>query len=618
MRVLGIASAILSAAALLFGANAHAQTTGYTWLVDRQTYVVDADGLWTVVLEAERKAHDAQAARNGARIDLSYAASSQRIEILEAATLKADGRRLPVADDKIIDIAPQVSREVALYSDNRTRSIVFPNVEAGDSIRFAYRLTTFDLTWPGYSRSNVWQTPHRTKLSERIFERPAAMPLGVEHHGGDYRTEQMGERVRQIFSWRNEKSVPTEAGSTSPADWAPRFVVSTFKSYAQIGDHYATLHAPASAVIPEVSALAAEIVGSTVDRTEQARLLFAWVTRNIRYVAVSVGQGKLTPTPAPETIGNRYGDCKAVVALLAALLAARDIASEPALININVARYVLPETPTADFNHVVLYVPEFDRYLEPTSQYSSFGTLPWGHYDKPVLHAVPGKSRTARVPRERAEDNVAETHTIATIWSDGRITGTTHEKASGTIATDLKTLAMARDEAKTKAKTQLRHFGSPGTGKWTKQGKDASAVDVELSAEFKLTDEIDLGAGEALTPPVGLRFLARPGAFLVGTHDTARVHPFPCHAGRQIETIEVILPAGFRPARLPADRSWKTSIAEYRSVYALRGDTLYVRREFVAHPESQVCTPGHSRELVELMSNIRRDQRSVVVFDKSL
>jgi len=615
MRAFHIPRTILAAAALLFATGAHAQSAGYTWLVDRQTYAIDADGRWAGVFEAERKAHDAQAARNGARIDLPYAASSQRIEILEAATLKADGRRLPVDDGKIIDIAPQVSREVAFYTDNRTRSIVFPNVEAGDSIRFAYRLTTFDLTWPGYSRSIVWQTMHRAKLSERIFERPAAMPLAVEHHGIDYRTEPAGERVRQIFSWRNEKSVPAEVGSTSPADWGPRVAVSTFKSYAEIGDHYATLHAAASAVTPEVSALAAEIVGSTTDRTQQARVLFGWVTRNIRYVAVAVGQGKLTPTAASETIRNRYGDCKAVVALLAALLAARDIASEPALININVARYVLPETPTAEFNHVVLYVPEFDRYLEPTSQYSSFGTLPWGHYDKPVLHAVAGKSRTARMPRERADDNVAETHTIATIWSDGRITGTTHEKASGAIATDLKALATGADEAK--AKAQLRTFGTPGTGKWTKRAKDAAAADVELSAEFKLSDEIDLGAGEALTPPAGLRFLVRPGVFLVGTHDAARLHPFPCHAGRQIETIEVILPAGLRPARLPADRSWKTSIAEYRSVYAMRGDTLHVRREFVAHPERQVCGPEHSRELVDLMSNIRRDQRSVVVFDKS-
>lgn len=616
MRVSEVTSTIL-VAALLFTTTAHAQTHGYTWLLDRQAYTFDADGRWTGLFEAERKAHDAQAARNGARIDLSYPASLQRIEILEAATLKADGRRLPVTDDKIIDIAPQVSREVALYTDSRTRSIVFPDLEAGDSIRYVYRLTTTDLSWPGFSWKSVWNTSARTTLSERIFERPTAAPLAVEHRGGDYRIEPAGERVRQIFSWRNEKSVPAEAGSTAPTDWGPRFVVSTFNSYAQIGDHYAALHTASAAVTPDIAALAADIAGSANDRTIEAHLLFEWVTRNIRYVAVSVGQGKLTPTPASETIRNRYGDCKAVVALLAALLATRDIASEPALVNINVAKYELSETPTTDFNHVILYVPEFDRYLEPTSQYASFGTLPWGHYGKPVLHAVAGNSRTARVPSERAEDNVAETHTVARISSDGRISGTTREKARGAMATDLKALAMPTGDAGTKASNQLRRFGSPGTGRWTKQATDASADDVELSADFKLADDIDLGAGEALTPPAGLRFFSRPGAFLVGTHDTARRHPFPCHAGRHIETIEVILPAGLRPTRLPADRSWNTSIAEYRSAYALRDEKLYVRREFIAQPEGHVCTPEHSRELVELLSNIRRDQRAVVVFDKS-
>jgi hypothetical protein len=117
-------------------------------------------------------------------------------------------------------------------------------------------------------------------------------------------------------------------------------------------------------------------------------------------------------------------------------------------------------------------------------------------------------------------------------------------------------------------------------------------------------------------PPPGLRFFVRPGAFLLGTHDTARTRPFPCYAGRQIETIEVILPTGLRPTRLPADRDWQTSIADYTSSYAFHGNTLLVRREFAAHPLSQVCTPEQSAELVGLLSNVRRDLRSVVVFDQ--
>lgn len=595
---------------------AQAQESGYTWIVDRHTYVLNAGGLWTGTFEAERKVHDAQSARNGARIDISWPASQQRFEILEAVTLKADGRRLPVGEDKIIDIAPQVAREVALYTDNRTRSIVFPDLAAGDSIRYVYRLTGFEASWRKFSWRTAWPGSVRTKLSERIIEGPIDLPIAVEHHGIDHRTQQTGERIRHIFSWRNDTIQPNEAGSTSETDWGRRFAISTFRSYTEIGDHYGRLHATAAVVVPEIAALADEITAATADRATQARLLFEWVTKNIRYVAVAVGSGKLTPTPAVETIRNRYGDCKAQVALLAALLSAKGIASEPALININVAQYSLPAPPVAWFDHVILYLPDFERYVEPTSQYAAFGILPWGHYDKPVLHAVEGKSRTSRVPRSQSEDHVAEVHTIAAIMSDGRVVGRTTETASGAMATDLKS-AITADISRTKATAQLRFFGTPGAGKWTKWTRNMAGLDAWLIGEFTLVDEIDLEAGEALIAPAGLRFLVRPANSLLGTHDAVRLHPFPCHAGRQIETIDVAVPSGFRPARLPADRSWKTSIAEYKSSYGFSDGKLSVRREFVAMPEGQVCTPAHSRELVDLFSNIRRDYRSSVVFDKS-
>jgi transglutaminase-like putative cysteine protease len=614
--LVGIACALFLSALGVGASTARAEDNGFTWLLDRQTYKLDAEGRWTALIEAERKAHTARAAREGGRIDIPYQASLLRIEILEADTIKSDGRRVAVASDRIIDIAPRAARDVALYTDLRTRSIVFPDLEAGDTIRYVYRLTTVHRTWPGFSWSAGWRRSSRVVLSERIFDRPAGMPLFEEHHGVEYRVESGPDRVRQVFTWRNEQSAPDEAGSTSPLDWAPRFVVSTFGAYGEIGDHYGKLHAAAAAVTPAIEALANEIVGAARDHTTEARLLYDWTRRNIRYVGVAIGQGKLTPVMPAETVANRYGDCKAHVALLAALLAARGIQSEPALINVTSPRYTLPEIPVADWDHVVLYLPELDLYLDPTSLHSSFGSLAWGHYDKPVLHAVVGRSRIARVPRQRAEDNLGETHTTLTIWSDGRITGSTREKGVGTAAADLVKDASQTDAAL--ATSQLRFFGSPGTGKWTTKPGEASDGEAEIGGEFALSDAIDLGAGEALLPPAGLRFLVRPGGFLLGTHDTARTRPFPCYAGRQIETIEVILPAGWKPVRLPANRLWTTAIAEYRSSYRFHGGTLYVRREFVAHPEGQVCTPAQSQELVGFLSNLRRDYRSVVVFDARL
>ena len=52
----------------------------------------------------------------------------------------------------------------------------------------------------------------------------------------------------------------------------------------------------AAKVTPTVSALATKIVGTVTEPREQARLLAEWVSKNVRYVAVSIGQGKLAPT----------------------------------------------------------------------------------------------------------------------------------------------------------------------------------------------------------------------------------------------------------------------------------------------------------------------------------
>lgn len=602
--------------AVLAALPAAAQDSGFSWRLSRQVFTIEDGGAWSGTFEMERTAHDARAARAGARVDVTYIAGQSTIEILEATTVKADGRRIPVEPDKIFDIAPQASRETELYNDTRTKSIVFPDFAAGDTARYVYRLKHFTSTWPGFGWVVPVRPATRIKKAEVILEHAASLALAEEHNGVDYRRETAGDRVRDIFTWSHDSIVPDEPGATSDLDWAPRFVVSTFKSYAEIGDAYGRLQAAAAKVTPAVSELAAKIVGSATEPREQARLILQWMSQNIRYVAVQIGQGTLAPTAADATIRDRYGDCKAQTALLAALLAARGIESEAALINANVAHYTIPETPVPDFNHVMLYVPAFDLYIDPTWHYAAFGSLPWGHHDKPVLLAHEGHSRLAHTPPLKAEDNVSEVMTRAEIAGDGRIAGTTVERARGEMATDLKRWMMA-DLDGPRAAIQLNAFDGPGTGGWLAPVRDDSASEVELKSAFTMADTIDLAAGEALVPPPGLRFLSRPGTMLLGTHDTPRTRPFTCLAGRQVEVLEAVVPPDFKPLRLPSDRSFTTAIAEYKARYTFGNRTLTVRREFIARPAGQVCAPELSRDLAGLMSRIRRDYASVVLFDRA-
>jgi hypothetical protein len=114
--------------------------------------------------------------------------------------------------------------------------------------------------------------------------------------------------------------------------------------------------------------------------------------------------------------------------------------------------------------------------------------------------------------------------------------------------------------------------------------------------------------------PPGVRFAVRPGTFLMGVQEAPRKLPFPCHAGRQIERIDVTVPPELQPLRLPLDKHWKTSNAEYNATYRFSDKTLRIDREFLAAPSGPVCQPETSRELVELLANIRRDLRSTVTF----
>src|SRR5580698_6522364 len=92
MRIINwIALTCLAAQAVM---PAWAEDTGFSWPVNRQSFTIDDKGAWSGTFEVERTAHDSRAARAGARVDIAYTAGQATIEILEAETVKADGRRI--------------------------------------------------------------------------------------------------------------------------------------------------------------------------------------------------------------------------------------------------------------------------------------------------------------------------------------------------------------------------------------------------------------------------------------------------------------------------------------------------------------------------------------------
>ena len=75
-------------------------------------------------------------------------------------------------------------------------------------------------------------------------------------------------------------------------------------------------------VTPDLVQLAQSLTAGLTDERSKVNALYQWVSQNIRYVSVAIGNGGWVPHPAAQGLEHRYGDCKDHAVLMQALLLA--------------------------------------------------------------------------------------------------------------------------------------------------------------------------------------------------------------------------------------------------------------------------------------------------------
>ncbi|MEM9529013.1 MAG: DUF3857 domain-containing protein, partial [Bacteroidota bacterium] len=154
---------------------------------------------------------------------------------------------------------------------------------------------------------------------------------------------------------------------------------------------------------------------------EKINALYRLLQERTRYVGVQLGIGGWQPFSATYVEENRYGDCKALSNYLGAMLAEVDIESYPVLIDWNDRSFypVAEDFTTSAFNHMVLYVPSEDMYLECTSNVNPPGYLGDGKGDRNVLWVTPEGGKLMRTPAVTPADNGHVRTVKITVQEDG-------------------------------------------------------------------------------------------------------------------------------------------------------------------------------------------------------
>ena len=603
-------------------------------VVEREiiTETIQADGTVVEIDELTTLVKSQLVVDVESQADLPYNSTFSNLEILEAYTITPQGEKIPVAPNAIRTVEDDNSSGAAMFSDQKHKIIIFPKVTPGSRTYYKAKLTTFKPLLPGYFYTRLTFSPNaEVKYYEYNLSYPENMNLYFDIKGVKQTRDESKDGQRHVsYFYQNLKATTKEPHQVATSDFAPRIHISSIPNQAAFAKVYEERIASKSLVTPEVQKLADEItkgIDKGIDKggerasnpsrdikKEQARAIYNWVTRNIRYVAIYLGDGGIIPHDANSIIRNRYGDCKDHNALLIALLSAKGINATSALINSGSA-FVVPKLPViGPFNHVITYIPAWDLYLDSTAEMAPFGVLPNGEVDKPTLLTKLGK--VGRTPKAKKEDNQMVTGITMTIEKDGQIKGKAHTKYFGAseISARYKYEGVETNYAEKFVKNQLAKFRQTG------QGKISTSYVYDLDQPFTSDSEFTLDAianvpgPGAITVPVGLA----PGELAMIANDRPPEKftlPYTCSTRMVGEAYQIQFPANTKVTRIPPDVSYEKAGIKYESTYTERNNSLLVTRRLAIQRAGAVCQPEELQNWRDFYQVFVKDMRGQIFYE---
>jgi len=505
-----------------------------------------------------------------------------------------------------------------MYSDIKTKVIIFPDVAVGDKVGYSYKLVEKEALFPGHfsmtqSFSNliafddvrISVSVPANSLDLRVFA------AGVE---GGLAEDREGRR-QWVWTYKNQEIATPEYGSVAPIDYGPRIIVSTFKDYGALSEGYEKRARPKSAVTEKVRSLAAELTREVTDKREQAKILYTWVAKNINYAGNCFGVGSVVPHDVDMILDNRLGDCKDHAALLQALLLAKGIESAPVLINAG-SSYKLPEVPSITvLNHVINYIPSLDLYADSTSEYTPFGLLPQDEAGKPVIQTA-NFIGIRQTPIPNYTSNNSSMKMVLHFNEDGSADGETNNEETGILSGPMKA-GMAEIQPNMEdllVRYIIAKSGYTGTGTLIKADPHQLSDRYTYGSKYHIANAINLpGPGAINIGPVFPSEVSISDAVMT-LNIPERTLNFGCIGGVSIEEYTFDLPKNVKIMSIPKEAHLADSRTRYDSTYQQKGNTVIVLRKFEDRTPGPVCTPEDDKQFRPMARNILKDLKAQIIY----
>ena len=396
------------------------------WLRCEETVTLHADGTVEEAYHHTARLFSAHSLEN-ADISIPYNTTSQTVTDVQARTILPDGSVLPVLPGDIHETSP--FSDFTLYDDAKNLAFSLPGVEQGALIDYHYKIVTHTPLERGRFADAWWLTNSEpSHLNRYTLIVPVGMPVAYHLHNGagiKFSRSLTADSKRCVYRWEkwNAPAFTPEPEMPAQETVAPWLEVSTWPSWQSVSDWYQSLAGPRMTATPEIAALAHRLtVGKTTQR-EKAQALFYWVEQKTRYVAVEMGLSAYQPHSAATVYRNRYGDCKDMATLLAALFHAAGIATAwPALLDTETKQplHTHLAAPTL-FDHAILRADLDGKpyWFDATAEYCAFGDIPTADRGLEAFIVRNGTGRFETIPSGGSETNRTVYTKTVTLHPDG-------------------------------------------------------------------------------------------------------------------------------------------------------------------------------------------------------
>ncbi len=356
------------------------------------------------------------------------------------------------------------------------------------------------------------------------------------------------------------------------------------------------------------------VSGAKTDQ-EKARILYDYLQRNFRYVAIELGIGGFRSFPASFTEKKKYGDCKALSTYMKACLDAVGVKSYTALINAGYNKSPLdPDFPVSSFNHMILCIPQpkDSIWLECTSNSLTFGVLSGFTENRNALLITENGGVLVSTPRSRPDENIANVSSLVHLTADGGGTADVIRSTTGEIKDwDLNLNNQTQDHQRTYLMHDL-DYGQPDNFTVKLEGVDSPELKEQLHLSFEKVPEFTSGDKMFLNPRLYHIWKNNIPQDTIRTND-AYVEEYPF---TKSDTTCYQLPDGYTVDDLPKGLQLSCPYATYQSNY------WYDLAHKAVYSYARMCLKttripaGDYSNFKKFMDAIFEDETTKIVIDK--